>query len=497
MAVDVSKFNVYAALNAAGPLVSKFNAYAVLNADGPLVSKANVYVVVKNSEQVRVSKETVYAVVTSRAQEQVSKFNLYAVLLEPDVEPVDVSKFVTYTVAVPRVEEQISKFNIYAVVFRIPQVSHPLSALEALHGGTGQVSLCDISAEVLTGGYPEVRLPVIAIDVTTGGYPEVRCPVICIEVLYGEKEQPVPVDPRFPAMNGGTPLGSRERLRGVGWSVFKKPEFNTKIAPHVSGHEVRAAFFQYPRYEFNLTYELLKDEINADESDLKTLMGFFLQRQGSYDEFCFEDPTDYYIEGQAIGVSDGGTVQYNMVRTYGGFTEPVGQVNLDALATFGEADVNVGNNTINIDSTSEYTTGYGPVAFSTAGTLPAGLDATKAYWVIVVDSQNIRVALSKADALAGTAVDITDDGTGTFTLSNSTAVYLDGVLQDLDTYEIVQNQLIFDAAPDEDDVITATFHFYFVCRFLDDMQEYENFMYQLWSINEVSFKSVLQEPVVA
>lgn len=496
MSVDVSKYVTYVVSDAPGPLVSKFAAYAVVNAAGPLVSKATTYVVLQPSRQVRESKHATYVVVEPRDQTEVSKFAAYAVLLEPPVDPVDVSKFVTYVVSYPREEIQTSKFLSYAVLYREPSVLVALCCVDTLHSGDGvnaRVPL--IALDVLNTGNPDpnVLLPLILTDVLNGGTPQVRCPLIGIDILYLIKEFPVVVTPRFPRLNGGTPLGERSYLRGLGWSTHKKPEFNTGRSTSAAGHEITTAYMQYPRWEFNLTYDILRDE-DAPETDLKTILGFFCQRQGSYDAFAFEDPSDFEAVDQAIATADGGTVQWPFLRTLGGFTEPVGQVNLDPLVTFGEAAVDPSANTVEIGDTSQYETGFGPVAFTTAGTLPDGLLTTRPYWVIVFSSTKIKLALSRADALAGTHVDILDDGTGTFTMSNSTAVYVEDTLIDLDDYQVIGNQLIFDVAPDDEDEITASFHYYFVCRFLEDMQDYEQFVENMWSLNECNFKSTF--PVV-
>lgn len=56
------------------------------------------------------------------------------------------------------------------------------------------------------------------------------------------------------------------------------------------------------------------------------------------------------------------------------------------------------------------------VAATTSGTLPTGLSATD-YYVIVVDADTIKLATSAANALAGTAVNITGNGVGTHTLT--------------------------------------------------------------------------------
>ena len=86
-----------------------------------------------------------------------------------------------------------------------------------------------------------------------------------------------------------------------------------------------------------------------------------------------------------------------------------------AAKTFTDAKVSVDNNTIEITA-HPYATGL-KVAATTTGTLPGGLSATD-YYVIKVNANTIKLAASAADAIAGTAVDITSAaGGGTHTLT--------------------------------------------------------------------------------
>lgn len=61
-------------------------------------------------------------------------------------------------------------------------------------------------------------------------------------------------------------------------------------------------------------------------------------------------------------------------------------------------------------------TGDGPVQFTTDNTLPGGIGAATDYWVIRFDDDEISLATSLANALAGTKVDLTSAGAGTNTL---------------------------------------------------------------------------------
>jgi hypothetical protein len=61
-------------------------------------------------------------------------------------------------------------------------------------------------------------------------------------------------------------------------------------------------------------------------------------------------------------------------------------------------------------------TGDGPIRLrTTADDLPAGYSAETDYWVIYVSSSTFKLATSYDNAVAGTAVSISDDGTGTHT----------------------------------------------------------------------------------
>lgn len=77
--------------------------------------------------------------------------------------------------------------------------------------------------------------------------------------------------------------------------------------------------------------------------------------------------------------------------------------------------------TVNI-TTHGLLTGDGPVQLTTSGALPAGFALLTDYWIIRTGASTLKLALSLADALAGTAVEITGDGTGTHTLTGTAVI---------------------------------------------------------------------------
>jgi uncharacterized protein (TIGR02217 family) len=72
-----------------------------------------------------------------------------------------------------------------------------------------------------------------------------------------------------------------------------------------------------------------------------------------------------------------------------------------------------------------------------------------------------------------------------------TAVYLNGVAQSGGSWSVINgNQIVFSTAPGAGVTVTADFSYYFVCRFLDDVQDYEEFLYQLHTLKSCKFRTV-------
>jgi uncharacterized protein (TIGR02217 family) len=123
------------------------------------------------------------------------------------------------------------------------------------------------------------------------------------------------------------------KIRGLAWQIVKNPTFSTEIQESLAGREVRVQNFQNPVWEFTLSYEyLLNDPKSRDENEqtpLETLVGFFLARGGQFDDFLLNETDltgrleDSVYSGQPIGVGDGVTKSFQLVRNIGGFMEAV------------------------------------------------------------------------------------------------------------------------------------------------------------------------------
>jgi len=110
-------------------------------------------------------------------------------------------------------------------------------------------------------------------------------------------------------------------LIGLGFDVVRTPVWDTTVQQAISGKETRIARQTYPRWQWELTYNVLRS--GAAYGELQQLAGFFNLRQGMFDTFLYADADDNAVTVQAIGTGDGSTKTFQLIRTFGGFIEPV------------------------------------------------------------------------------------------------------------------------------------------------------------------------------
>jgi len=260
---------------------------------------------------------------------------------------------------------------------------------------TAPARLSNAFAEAAAKGIAPLRVNAAFAESAAKGTAPLRLGFVAIECLVQIEVPPTVSTEKFPL------------APGLAWSAHVTPKFNTRVAGHVSGREIRTAWQQYAIYDFTLSFDVLRGDATQE---IQTLMGFFLARQGQYDTFLLDlgavtqNNADSYVAQGKQGVGDGVTTVFPLMRTVGEAAEPVGYV------------------------------------FS---------------------------------------FDLTD-------------VYVAGVLQDPSSYAYTSpNTLTFNTAPADGSQITASFRYYFVCRFAADAQDFEEFMANLWSLQELKLTSVL------
>jgi uncharacterized protein (TIGR02217 family) len=113
-------------------------------------------------------------------------------------------------------------------------------------------------------------------------------------------------------------------LLGLKWNIKRTPIWKTLSQESVSGKELSVALMTYPNRRYSLAYEVLRA---GAEAELQTLEGFFNARQGRHDTFLYSDPDDYTVTDQTFGTGTGAATVFALLRTRGGFSEPVQSLN--------------------------------------------------------------------------------------------------------------------------------------------------------------------------
>ena len=88
------------------------------------------------------------------------------------------------------------------------------------------------------------------------------------------------------------------------------PEFSTDIVATQSGYEQRNANWVAARAGYNVAHGV------KTQAQLDALIAFFRARRGQADGFRFKDWADYSAAAQVIGIGDGHTLIFQLVKNY-------------------------------------------------------------------------------------------------------------------------------------------------------------------------------------
>jgi uncharacterized protein (TIGR02217 family) len=139
------------------------------------------------------------------------------------------------------------------------------------------------------------------------------------------------------------PYATFPTLPTLGWSASLSPVFATGTALHVSGREVRVAKHVSPRWQIELSYDVMR--MTAANAELQDIVGFFAQCLGENAAFYFAPPALSPALGQTLGVGDGTTAAFGFAVSIGSYllvpanVGPVSAVYLDGVAQAGGCSV--------------------------------------------------------------------------------------------------------------------------------------------------------------
>ena len=145
------------------------------------------------------------------------------------------------------------------------------------------------------------------------------------------------------------------------------------------------------------------------------------------------DSVRYLKAGMAIDIYAKGTSTklYDVTITSVDKTANTISFTPGAAASVTSANVNTTTDVLTTSSAHGFTTGQS-IIFNAGTTAPTGVTTGSTYYVIVVSSTTIKLATTRANAIAGTAIDLTAQGSGTntltpsFVLADNDEVFLDG-----------------------------------------------------------------------
>lgn len=122
------------------------------------------------------------------------------------------------------------------------------------------------------------------------------------------------------------PGGSR------GWPINKYPLFPKTLVqtPASERGETRISKSSYCRWQFDMTFPMLKGTFNDATSYLAKVMGFYMQMQGQAASWLYDDPYDNTITSAApatFGQGDGVTKVFQLSRPIGSYADIIQNVN--------------------------------------------------------------------------------------------------------------------------------------------------------------------------
>lgn len=110
-------------------------------------------------------------------------------------------------------------------------------------------------------------------------------------------------------------------LAGQGWDIERGWEWKNTGRESDSGRVFRRALWNTPRRTYKLRFDVLR---GGAEGEVQQLVGFFNQHKGSFEPWLFRDPLDRETAAiEPVGQGNGTTAAFQLVRAFGGHTQPV------------------------------------------------------------------------------------------------------------------------------------------------------------------------------
>jgi hypothetical protein len=294
-----------------------------------------------------------------------------------------------------------------------------------------------------------------------------------------------PAPPTWEDIYGGPPMGANSILplhtfRGLTFDDVSRPIFSTSVQEHVGGQETSNAFWQMPKWEFELSFDYLPDRKNDALSDKKRLLGFFMSRKGRFDYFLYRNPSDHSTVDELVGIGDGLTSEWPLVRSFGDFREYIGYAKTDSVVL-------------------TQTTG-------STGVIPASPFSVVLYGRNIIEVSSLQYQATDGSWVNLTRIPSGTPSTGQYYLNDDTGQLIFAAAQTGRPYQIsytfhpvqghhyiisLPRTVKYLSTPPAGDLITGSYDFYFVCRFTEDQVSVDQFVYNLYDLDRLVMRSVV------
>lgn len=148
-------------------------------------------------------------------------------------------------------------------------------------------------------------------------------------------------------------------LPGLAYSKIRRPKHSVSVQTHQSGGEVRMSYWSEPLWEFDLTYEMLRDGFRYGRAfdEMKQIEGLFLASTGSLTGFAFHDDDDNRVSRTPAATGDGTTTAFTLKRYRGSAGNPLGYESIGVLDLSQPFNLYLSNSSAIIDP-NDSTWGY-------------------------------------------------------------------------------------------------------------------------------------------
>lgn len=170
--------------------------------------------------------------------------------------------------------------------------------------------------------------------------------------------------------------------KGLTYPVKRSPLWNNLHQVSASGKDNPIQLYSYPRWKWEIDFSFLRTAAAFAPTEWQYLVGFYNAVGGSARSWLWNDVDDTTVTDQSFGTGNGSTTQFALVRTLGGFIEPV-------FSPVGAPTIK--KNGVTLATPADYSIGTaGLVTFTVAPAAAAALTWTGTYnWVVRFDDDNV------------------------------------------------------------------------------------------------------------